>query len=118
MFSVRVERSRASQLARRKGPRATTMACMARFLGSWALYLNRPLQDQRVMRTRQVGEQPKDESSLNHGPSPLRHLRPLQGPAPPAESVGRRDQVITDGIPIALPRDEKCPARTVAPLLP
>jgi hypothetical protein len=37
------------------------MACMARFLGLWAFYLNRCLQDQRVMRTRQVRQQPKDE---------------------------------------------------------
>jgi hypothetical protein len=62
------------------------MACMARFLGLWALYLNRPLRDQRVMRTRQVGEQPKDESGINHGPSPLMHLRPFQASAPPAET--------------------------------
>jgi len=94
------------------------MACMARFLGLWALYLNRPFQDQWVRGSRQVGEQPKDETGISHGPSPLRHLRPFQASPRQPRRVGRRDQAITDGIPIALPRDEKRPVRAAAPLLP
>src|SRR5712691_9531619 len=75
------------------------MACMARFLGLWALYLNRPFQDQWVMGSRQVGEQPKDEPGISHGPSPRRHLRPFQASPRQPRRVGRRDQAITGGIP-------------------
>ena len=74
------------------------MACMARFLGLWALYLNRPFQDQWVRGSRQVGEQPKDESGISHGPSPLRHLRPFQVLIP--TEVARDSGMISPTIPI------------------